>query len=389
MHSAAAQHFSQIRSPARAKTIITVGTPAENSLVAKNIWHMRPKLEFISISTLTDSNGQKSAASTMHELESKLNGKDNRTLVITDIGESPRESRFEEIAQAVSKKSNGAAVYLLTSKSECVVNPFAFQDFILSRGFNPQMLQGVKVFFYQGQEQVIQSIVRLHEDHLNHGRKPAKSLLVLEDYPNYYTGFLNHLFGITQHRTRVLLARTFEEAEKIVAACKSELAGAILDIQTPRSGGMASDGWRSLVDQIKTHDERTPIVVQSANRGWAEQAASEHRVSSLWKDDPIFLQELKRIINDYFGFGDFVFRTPDGKEVARAKSLLQVYALISTMNGESLRYHAERNDFSHWLWLHGYKRLANEFHPIQSENEAELRQQLTALIESYVKIRQM
>lgn len=386
MKAAAAQHLPSIRNALRAKTIITVGTPAENNLVAKNISHIRPKLEFIPISTLTESGGQKNASSTVRELASNVKGKGKNTLVITDVGESPRESRFEEISQAVSEKSEGAAVYLLTSRDECVRNPFALDEFVRGRNFDPATLGNVRVFFYQGQEQVVQSIVRLHEDHLNHARKPNKSLLVLEDYPNYYTGFLNHLFSITQHRTRVLLARTFEEAEKIIQACKSELAGAILDIQIPKNSRMSSDGWRLLVDQIKKHDERTPIVVQSANKDWALQAASEHRVSSLWKGDPIFLQELKRVINDYFGFGDFVFRTPDGKEVARANSLLQVYALILTMNGESLRYHAERNDFSHWLWLHGYKRLANEFHPIQSKDADELRLQLTEFIEPYVRI---
>ncbi|MBM3229917.1 hypothetical protein FJZ26_05775 [Candidatus Parvarchaeota archaeon] len=388
MQPALAHSFPQIRNSIRAKKIISVGTPAENNLVGKNLLHIHPKPEFIPISTLTPKLGrQKSSRHTIEELSSALKGADSHTIIITDIGQNPRESRFEEIVQVAAEKSKGAQVYLLTSRDECIGNPFALDDFVLGRSFSPALLQNVKVFFYQGQEKVIQSIVRLHEDHLNHEKKPGESLLVVEDYPSHYTSFLNTLFDITHHRTRVLLARTFEEAEKIINECKDLLSGAILDIETPRGGHLVSDGWPLLVDKIKKYDERTPIVVQSAQQEWAQQAASEHRVFSIWKDDPIFLQELKRIINDYFGFGDFVFRTPDGKEVARAHSLLQVYGLIMTMNSESLRYHAERNDFSHWLWLHGHKELAHKFKPIHSEDTNELRSQLQELIEPYLQLK--
>ena len=52
---------------------------------------------------------------------------------------------------------------------------------------------------------------------------------------------------------------------------------------------------------------------------------------------------------DHFGFGDFIFRLPDGTEVARAHDLKMLEEKLQTAPAASVAYHAERNHFSKWL----------------------------------------
>jgi hypothetical protein len=47
--------------------------------------------------------------------------------------------------------------------------------------------------------------------------------------------------------------------------------------------------------------------------------------------------------------GDFIFRTVDGAEVARATDLNSLEELLHTVPAESIGYHSQRNHFSHWL----------------------------------------
>ncbi|MCK5836354.1 MAG: phosphoenolpyruvate synthase PpsA, partial [Desulfobacula sp.] len=56
-----------------------------------------------------------------------------------------------------------------------------------------------------------------------------------------------------------------------------------------------------------------------------------------------------RIHESYLGFGDFVFRLPDGREIARAGDLMAIEKLLSEIPDESIVYHAMNNDFSRWF----------------------------------------
>ena len=63
-----------------------------------------------------------------------------------------------------------------------------------------------------------------------------------------------------------------------------------------------------------------PVALQSsvpANRALAESVGA----AFLLKESPVLLQQLRRFMIDNFGFGDFVFRLPDGTEVGRASDL--------------------------------------------------------------------
>jgi hypothetical protein len=72
---------------------------------------------------------------------------------------------------------------------------------------------------------------------------------------------------------------------------------------------------------------------------------------------------LRKVLTQQFAFGDFVFRTPDRVEVARAPDLNSLEELLHTIPAESIAYHAERNHFSHWMTARTESALAQKFRP--------------------------
>jgi hypothetical protein len=76
------------------------------------------------------------------------------------------------------------------------------------------------------------------------------------------------------------------------------------------------------------------------------------------------LGDLRHILTEEMGFGDFVFHLPDGAtEVARAADLNALEQALATVPEESLAYHAERNHFSHWLMARTEFALAQRLRP--------------------------
>ncbi|MBT3807732.1 MAG: phosphoenolpyruvate synthase PpsA, partial [Desulfobacula sp.] len=59
--------------------------------------------------------------------------------------------------------------------------------------------------------------------------------------------------------------------------------------------------------------------------------------------------QIKSFFVSYLGFGAFVFRMPDGEEIARASDLRAIEKLLSEIPDESIVYHAKNNDFSRWF----------------------------------------
>jgi hypothetical protein len=218
---------------------------------------------------------------------------------------------------------------------------------------------------------------------MNFKNDSERNILVVEDWQKSYTGFLTSLYNLNRHRTRVLLARTFEQAAGLIEECKNRFAGAIIDVEFPKKGELVTNASWELVSLLRKFDEKVPVIFQSLVEGRLPK--NDPRVFSLRKGDRVMLQELKRIMNDYFGFGDFVFRRPDGTEIIRAATFEQFFELLQTIEPESLVYHASHDHFSNWLWLHGQKKAAMEFKPISDEDPQRLRNTLISLLEPYTK----
>ncbi len=96
-------------------------------------------------------------------------------------------------------------------------------------------------------------------------------------------------------------------------------------------------------------------------------------------------------MNQYFSFGDFIFRTPDGRQVAKASDLKSMIEVLKVIPAESIQYHAERNHFSNWLKARTEFWLAHQLRPRKVSdypNIEALREDLIKSIQNYIYLRQ-
>lgn len=66
---------------------------------------------------------------------------------------------------------------------------------------------------------------------------------------------------------------------------------------------------------------------------------------------------------------EFIFRLQNGKEVARASSLMEFISKVKTVPIESLEYHAMNHHFSPWLRYLKQDKKANELDALKSKGE--------------------
>jgi hypothetical protein len=153
-------------------------------------------------------------------------------------------------------------------------------------------------------------------------------------------------------RPKILLAHTFEEAWVLLERYHHNVLGVISDIRFPRGGVLDGEAGFRLLEEIKKLGYDIPVVLQSAEEENAARARKQG-AEFINKNSPDLLQNLREFMLTHMGFGDFVFRTPNGREVARVSNTRGLEKLLYFLPPESLIYHATRNHFSNWLQARG------------------------------------
>lgn len=240
-------------------------------------------------------------------------------------------------------------------------------------------------FIWSGRPDLLLAIVKNTEDHLNaihDTRKGSVRVVILvEDAPEYYSFFLpvlyREIFRQTESllktghnekkklltvktRPKVLLARNYEEAEAHYQQYKSYLLCMISDTRFHRRGKEDARAGVALLSRIRDEIPEIPLVLMSSEPDNKRHAGA---LSALFLDKtvPNLPREIQNHILPYLGFGDFVFRSADGRPVDRAANLLQLEAKLHAVPPATIRYHAERNHFSTWLMARGEIELALRF----------------------------
>jgi CheY-like chemotaxis protein len=244
-----------------------------------------------------------------------------------------------------------------------------------------------RVFLWQGNVRMLIAIVKLIEDARNAPVDTAgigvPVILVVEDNIRYYSSFLPVIYtelisqtrrvireGVNvahrlmrmRARPKILLATSYEEAERLVLHYRDYLLGVVSDVEFPRSGQLSVEAGFDLAQLIRSHVPDVPIVLQSSRTQFRERAFSEG-LSFLRKRSPTLLADLQRVLLEQFGFGDFVFRLPDLREVGRAHDLGELETMLQVVPAESILYHAQSNHFSHWLMARTEFALAQKLRP--------------------------
>lgn len=267
-----------------------------------------------------------------------------------------------------------------------------------------------RVFLWQGNSRILIAIVKFVEDQRNvlHDTRALgiPVLLVVEDNIRYYSSFLPVIYtelikqsrrvieeGINvahklvrmQARPKILLSSNFEDASKLVQQYRDYIFGLVSDVEFPWDGKLSPEAGFELARMVKNLVPDVPVVLQTSRTEFRPRAYAEG-YSFLRKRSPTLLKDLRRILTDHFGFGDFVFRMPDQSEVARAKDLSELEEKLQTVPAESLMYHAQRNHFSHWLMARTEFALAARLRPRSVSDFSgpeHLRRDLIESIEAY------
>lgn len=243
------------------------------------------------------------------------------------------------------------------------------------------------VFVWRGDVRLLPAIVRSVEDQRNveHDARTAgvQVVLLIEDSVRYYSAFLPVVYGelLTQSqrllsegmnlahkllrlraRPKILLCRSWEEAWVAFTAYEEEILGIVSDVEFPRDGKPLAEAGFAFARLVRERVPDVPVLLQSS-RPENKSLAREAGASFLVKGSPLLLVELRRFMTEYFGFGDFVFRTSDGREVGRARDLRDLEEKLRTVPAASIAYHAERNHFSKWLKARTEFALAQKLRP--------------------------
>ena len=262
-----------------------------------------------------------------------------------------------------------------------VLTPFSHG--ITKRIENEDMSIFDYVFCWLGNTNLILSIIKLIEDQMNieHDIKEAgvQMILLVEDNIRFYSSVLPNLYNyilaqskrfsteaLNPHtaaqrkrgRPKVVLATTYEEAIHWYEMYHDNVLGVISDTRFPMQGvndrlahveeGDPEAGLK-LLREIRRRDEYVPLILQSSEIANKAKAEAEH-FHFVDKNSTKMNVDLRQLIEEHMGFGDFVFRDPvTHEEIARISSLKDLQDNIFKIPADSLSYHVSRNNMSRWL----------------------------------------
>ncbi len=248
------------------------------------------------------------------------------------------------------------------------------------------------VFCWLGNTNLILSIIKLLEDKMNleHDIEEAgvQTILLVEDSIRFYSSILPNLYNyilkqsqnfateaLNPHaatmrmrgRPKVVLARTFEEAMDIYEKYSENILGVISDARFPiheinpdeqdnkpaplRDSKVFKDpeAGLKLLRTIRAHNEYIPLIMESSEASNREKAEQEHFLY-VDKNSKKMSVDLRHMMEEHMGFGDFIFRNPQThEEIMRIHSLKELQDNIFKIPDDSMLYHISRNHMSRWL----------------------------------------
>ena len=266
-----------------------------------------------------------------------------------------------------------------------------------------------RTFVWSGDTDILVSLVKSAEDQMNvaHDTESAgiRVILYVEDSPVYISTLLPVLYrelvtqtqsvleeGLNEEhrlltmraRPKILVARNFEEAAKFYETFEPYVLGVISDVRYPRRGKLDDNAGVAFLKKVKKDRFDIPLLLISSESTNAEKAATIP-ASFVDKNSPSLIAEVRSFFLKQLGFGDFIFRMPDGREVARASKTRSLEKLLHNIPEESFRYHTSRNDFSRWLFARTDIMLASKVRPIRDDDfkdSANHRQYLISIIQA-------
>jgi len=268
-----------------------------------------------------------------------------------------------------------------------------------------------RTYVWTGNSDLLLALVKNTEDALNVDQDTCKAgvrvILLVEDSPAYRSCFLpliyreivkqtqavlenglneEHRLLLMRARPKILQAENYEQAMELFRKYHDFLFGIISDARFPRGGKEDTLAGHDFLSTVHSEIPDLPLLMLSSEPGNREKAQSIPAVF-LDKNSQNLMGELRECFLSCLGFGDFVFRMPDGREIARAPSLRILAEKLPEIPDESLRYHADRNHFSNWIMSRSEIALASRFRKVKTEDFRDMEELRQYIISNIRKLR--
>ena len=254
-----------------------------------------------------------------------------------------------------------------------VLTPFSKE---VRRRIANEDLRGVDyVFSWLGNVDLILAIIKLIEDKMNAEHDilevGVQAILLVEDSIRFYSSILPYLFkfllvqskensteALNSHeaslrmrgRSKVLLARDYEEATALIEKYGDHIMGLVTDARFPVNGEKDPRAGMKLAEFLHRDNPYVPVIMESQeaeNRKDAEAAG----YTFLDKNSKTLPQKLRQAVLANFGFGDFIVRYGgEGREMMRIRKLKDLQNGIFEIPSDLLLYYCQQNFISRWLY---------------------------------------
>ncbi len=263
------------------------------------------------------------------------------------------------------------------------------------------------VVYWSGQAEILLAIVKIIEDRFNavpdSRTAGVRIILFVEDSPYYLALMLPILYkqlvvevqavieeGLNEEhrllsmrtRPKILLAHSYEKAVELYEQFKPYVLGVISDMRYRRREILDGCAGLQFLSHVKRDRFDIPLLLTSSE---SQNSAYAERIPALFldKNAPSLQESIKTFLVEHLGFGNFVFRMPDGRPYDKATNLYTLEKKLAGIPLESFLFHSRHNDFSRWFYTMAEAELASLVRPLRDtayETVEEHRQQFISII---------
>lgn len=248
-----------------------------------------------------------------------------------------------------------------------------------------------RIFTWYGDGKIFLSIVQYIEDTLNvfeDSRNAGVRIIILtmdsiqsysaclpilhEEIWNHTKEILGDELTVEQRslrqsrRPRVLLATTFEEANKYYQMYKKNLLFLTTTMRLKRDGVCQEDSGITLTRLIHEEDPDLPIMILSSDDTHLSRADD---IPGLYLDTrkPTIFQDVREYFRLHLGLRDLTIKDNDGKTISHVHNMRTFRKALWKLPGHDLRKYLDQGILSNWLISRTEFELAEEFRSLAGE----------------------
>ncbi len=249
-----------------------------------------------------------------------------------------------------------------------------------------------RTFIWSGNTDILVALIKSAEDWMNADADVRSAgvrvILFVEDSPYYLSSLLpilyrelvcqtqavmegtlneEHRLVTMRARPKILVAGNYEAALALYERFEAHVLGVISDVRFTRKGVFDESAGVDFLKHVRARRFDIPLLLTSSESINADKAVAIP-AAFVDKNSDTLHQDVRRFFKDYLGFGDFIFRLPDGTQIGRASNLKALEHQLQSIPESSFRYHCNRNDFSRWLFARTEITLAAAVRPISDSD---------------------